>query len=287
MHQGGLLLDACACKFFYVRCLRVCVVVCFFVLFVPPIVRLQKKCRFCLLIYIKNITFAPVFHILYNNVGHHKRANINRTFMDGNVNSNDNLATANNDAGDAVGVSQPFRWYVAIVSNNTEKVCAEKIAALGYDTYVPTQKELRRWKNGRRKIIDRIVIPAAVFVRCTEADRRHHVVNLPFVKRFMVNRAAATNQYGWHPVAIVSDREIEKLRFILYNSDAAITIEPLPLRLGDKVRVVRGKLLGLEGNIVRCESHDSADAANLDIVVQLDILGCARMNISPTDLEKI
>jgi len=124
-------------------------------------------------------------------------------------------------------------------------------------------------------------------VRCTEADRRHHVVNLPFVKRFMVNRAAATNQYGWHPVAIVPDREIEKLRFILYNSDAAITIEPLPLRLGDKVRVVRGKLLGLEGNIVRCESHDSADAANLDIVVQLDILGCARMNISPTDLEKI
>ena len=228
-----------------------------------------------------------MFHILYNNVGHHKRANINRTFMDGNVNSNDNLATANNDAGDAVGVSQPFRWYVAIVSNNTEKVCAEKIAALGYDTYVPTQKELRRWKNGRRKIIDRIVIPAAVFVRCTEADRRPHVVNLPFVKRFMVNRAAATNQYGWHPVAIVPDREIEKLRFILYNSDAAITIEPLPLRLGDKVRVVRGKLLGLEGNIVRCESHDSADAVNLDIVVQLDILGCARMNISPTDLEKI
>lgn len=47
-------------------------------------------------------------------------------------------------------------------------MCAEKIAALGYDTYVPTQKELRRWKNGRRKIIDRIVIPAAVFVRCTE-----------------------------------------------------------------------------------------------------------------------
>lgn len=287
MHQDSLLLDAYVCKFFYVRCLRACVVVCFFVLFVPPTVRLQKKCRFCLLIYIKNITFASVFHILYNNVGHHKRANINRTFMDGNVNSNDNLATANNDAGDAVGVSQPFRWYVAIVSNNTEKVCAEKIAALGYDTYVPTQKELRRWKNGRRKIIDRIVIPAAVFVRCTEADRRHHVVNLPFVKRFMVNRAAATNQYGWHPVAIVPDREIEKLRFILYNSDAAITIEPLPLRLGDKVRVVRGKLLGLEGNIVRCESHDSADAANLDIVVQLDILGCARMNISPTDLEKI
>lgn len=108
MHQDGWLLDAYVCKFFYVRCLRACVVVCFFVLFVPPTVRLQKKCCFCLLIYIKNITFAPVFHILYNNVGHHKRANINRTFMDGNVNSNDNLATANNDAGDAVGVSQPF-----------------------------------------------------------------------------------------------------------------------------------------------------------------------------------
>lgn len=92
-----------------------------------------------------------MFHILYNNVGHHKRANINRTFMDGNVNSNDNLATANNDAGDAVGVSQPFRWYVAIVSNNTEKVCAEKIAALGYDTYVPTQKSCAAGRMGAVK----------------------------------------------------------------------------------------------------------------------------------------
>lgn len=207
--------------------------------------------------------------------------------MDGDVTSNDNLATANNDAGDAVGVSKAQKWYVAIVSNNTEKVCAEKIAALGYDTYVPTQKELRRWKNGRRKIIDRIVIPAAIFVRCTEADRRHHIVNLPFIKRFMVNRAAAANEFGWHPVAIVPDREIQKLRFILYNSDAAVTIEPLPLRLGDKVRVIRGKLIGIEGNIVRCEGNDSADASDLDIVVQLDILGCARMSISPIDLEKI
>lgn len=85
--------------------------------------------------------------------------------MDGNTITNDNIATANNDAGDAVGVSKPLKWYVAVVSNNTEKVCAERIAALGYDTYVPTQKELRRWKNGRRKIIDRIVIHAAVFVR--------------------------------------------------------------------------------------------------------------------------
>lgn len=207
--------------------------------------------------------------------------------MDGNVISNGNITTANNGAGDAVGVSAPLRWYVAIVSNNTEKVCAEKIAALGYDTYVPTQKELRRWKNGRRKIIDRIVIPAAVFVRCTETDRLHHVVSLPFVKRFMVNRAAAANKFGWHPVAVVPDREIQKLRFILYNSDAAITIEPLPLRLGDKVRVVRGNLIGLEGNVVRCEGSAMSDASSLDIVVQLDILGCARMNISPADLEKI
>lgn len=207
--------------------------------------------------------------------------------MDGNTITNDNIATANNDAGDAVGVSKPLKWYVAVVSNNTEKVCAERIAALGYDTYVPTQKELRRWKNGRRKIIDRIVIHAAVFVRCTETDRRHHIVNLPFVKRFMVDRAAATNKFGFHPVAVVPDREIEKLRFILYNSDAAVTIEPLPLRLGDKVRVVRGKLIGLEGNIIRCEGHDTSDSSNLDIVVQLDILGCARMNISPMDLEKI
>lgn len=199
--------------------------------------------------------------------------------MDGDATLNDSFFSAVDGIGDAVGVSLR-KWYVAIVNNNTEKICWAKISQLGYDAYVPIQKEMHYWKGGRRKIVDRIVIPSKLFVRCTEKERRREIVCLPFIKRFMTDRAN-TNKFGLHPLAVVPDSQIERLRFILYNSDNNVTIEPLPLRLGDRVRVVRGKLIGLEGYVVR------RDDGGVDLLVQLDILGCARMNIRQEDLERI
>lgn len=190
------------------------------------------------------------------------------------------------DAGDAVGVS-PLKWYVAVVSNNTEKSCMAKLLRLGYDVYVPVQREMRRLKDGRRKFVDRVVIPSRVFIRCTETERRKQVVTLPFIKRFMTDRASAVNEFGVHPVAVVPDAQLQKLRFILFNSASPVTVEPFPMRLGDKVRVIRGNLVGIEGSIVRCDGGAKDDSGNLDIVVQLDVLGCARMSISRNDLERI
>lgn len=200
--------------------------------------------------------------------------------MDGGTTLNDFSFSPTDVAGDAVGVPDR-KWYVAIVNNNTEKICGYRVAMLGYDTYVPTQTETRRWKNGRRKTVDRVVIPSKVFIRCTEEERMKNIVTLPYIRRFMTDRAGTANQYGWHPLAVVPDREIEKLRFILFNSDSAVTIESLPLYKGDRVRVARGKLMGLEGFIAH------RGDGGTDILVQLDILGCARMNISKEDLERI
>lgn len=177
--------------------------------------------------------------------------------------------------------SPAVHWYVAIVSNNTEKSCGDKLEKAGYEVYVPTQREMRRWKNGRRKLIDRVVIPSVVFIRCTEHERKKEIVGLPYIKRFMTDRARQALTPAGTCIAVVPDAQIEKLRFILYNSDTPVSIESAPLRLGDKVRVVRGRLMGLEGNVIQHRE------GNPDIIVQLDILGCARMNISEDDLERI
>lgn len=193
---------------------------------------------------------------------------------------NNSFLRRQTDAGDAVGV-QRRHWYVAIVNNNTEKSCGSKISKMGYDAYVPMQREAREFRPGRRKTVDRVVIPSRVFVHCTERERLKEIVTLPYIKRFMVDRALAANGFGSHPVAIVPDSEIEKLRFILVNSDNAVTIESRPLRLGDKVRVTRGKLMGLEGNILRRNDGET------DLLVQLNILGCARVAVSRDDLERV
>jgi len=177
----------------------------------------------------------------------------------------------------AVGVRNSH-WFIAIVNNNSEKICAEKLLRLGYETYIPSQTETRLRRNGRRKNVERIVFPALVFIRTTEAGRRT-AVNLPFIKRFMVNRAGEENKFRRHPIAVVPDVQMERLRFMLERADAPVSIEPAVFRYGDKVRVIRGNLAGLEGQVLKTPDGKSR------IFVSLDILGCASVEIDRASLE--
>ena len=74
----------------------------------------------------------------------------------------------------AVGVAGR-KWYVALVNPRHEKSVSEKLQGLGIESYVATQSELHQWKNGRRRQIERVVIPGVVFVRSTEKERREIV----------------------------------------------------------------------------------------------------------------
>ena len=67
------------------------------------------------------------------------------------------------------GEAVPKRWIAALVKMNCEKQVSNKLAKLGYDTYVPTQKEIHQWSD-RKKRIDRIVIPMVVFVRLAKNE---------------------------------------------------------------------------------------------------------------------
>ncbi len=72
---------------------------------------------------------------------------------------------------DAVGVEKSY-WFVAIVNHNSEKRSSEKLNNMNIENYLPTQTELRVWRNGRKAKVDRIVIPSIIFVYCTEQKRK-------------------------------------------------------------------------------------------------------------------
>ena len=201
--------------------------------------------------------------------------------------------TAAAKVGGAVGLfgpkRLPRRWYIAIVNNNTEKACAQRLMKTfagwvsegkNCEVYVPVQRELRRWRNGRRAAVDRIILPTFVFVRCTEAERRHDVAYIPFIKRFFVNIAGAAVN-GHRPVAVIPDSQMAALRRMVEGADDPVTINARPLRLGERVRVNGGKLVGLEGNVYR-ESDGSTH-----LVIKIDILGCAMVKIARDLLEPL
>lgn len=180
---------------------------------------------------------------------------------------------------DAVGVAKSY-WFVAIVKNNSEKQSSEKLDKMGVTNYLPTQKEIRVWKNGRKSKVDRIVIPSTIFIYCTE-QRRKEIVNLPCIFRFMTNRAGSIKDSTNKPLAIIPDNEIERLKFMLGQSDIPVEITSKPFKPGDKVRVIRGNLAGLEGEVMDMKEAQS------DLIVALNIFGCAKLSIDTVNLEII
>lgn len=188
------------------------------------------------------------------------------------------LATVPEGVDDAVGVPEG-KWFVAIVNSRHEKAAGDKLTQMGLNAYVATQKEMRVWANGRRKIIDRVVISSMVFVKCTEKQRRQ-IVTLPYINRFLVNRSADSGGLN-KPVAVIDDAEMEKLKFMLGHSESHVEFVPTEFRVNDNVRVIRGNLRGLEGEI-----RANSDGTHI-LVVGFTLLGGATVFISPQDVEKI
>ena len=196
------------------------------------------------------------------------------------VTADSNLLAAAGPSGvdGAVGVPDA-KWFVAIVNPRHEKAIADKLMNINVTCYVASQKEFRIWKNGRRKTIDRVVIPSMVFVHCSEKQRRL-LVTLPFINRFLVNRSADSGGLN-KPVAVIDDKDIQKLKFMLGQSDHHIDFIPTPLKVNDSVRVIRGSLRGLVGQISR-----SSDGSH-KLMVNFQLLGGASVSIDPHDVEKI
>ncbi len=180
---------------------------------------------------------------------------------------------------DAVGVGKSY-WFVGIVNHNSEKQSSEKLSKKGVVNYLPTQTEIRVWRNGRKSKVDRIVIPSTIFIYCTE-QRRKEIVGLPFIFRFLTNKAGSIKDSTNKPLAIIPDNEIERLKFMLGQSDIPVEITEKPFKAGDKVRVVRGNLAGLEGEVMNMNNAKS------ELIVALDFFGCAKLSIDTQNLEII
>lgn len=190
------------------------------------------------------------------------------------------VVTTANDADDAVGVNG-LHWYIAVVTNRSERKCSESLRLAGYESYVAIQRETHIWKNGRKADVDRIVLPSLVFVRTTETDRLKRVAFLPYVKRFVSDPARRKEEHAPAPAAIVPDAEMQTLKFMLERSEHPVIVDAAVFQSGDRVEVVSGRLKGLQGIVRRVEDGKSR------LFVSLDILGSAHVEIDRKDLKSI
>jgi transcription antitermination factor NusG len=179
------------------------------------------------------------------------------------------------------GVAVPkTQWYVAKTNrNNVEKATAERLTRQGYECYVATQQMIRIWQNGRRKKVDHVVIPSTVFIRCTEEQRLQAAYD-PNISRFLTDRASQSESGNSKRIATIPDAQMERMKFMLGQSDIPVGFTPVRYHNGDKVRVIRGNLAGLEGLVIKATDNKS------ELVVSVDLLGSAKLTVNTTDLEK-
>ena len=166
----------------------------------------------------------------------------------------------------------PKRWVAALVQMNCERKVAARLDKMGIENYVAIQKEEHQWSD-RRKKIERVVIPMVVFVRLTQ-DEEDEFRRLSFIIKFITypgSKDLATP---------IPDTQIEKLKFLLHNADAKVSIVE-NLKVGDRVRLIRGPMKGLEGELSYIEENKPI------VAIRIDGLGYACVSVEKINLELI
>lgn len=167
-------------------------------------------------------------------------------------------------------------WIAAYTRPRSEKKAAAQLAQnpnFPIGTYVATQTQIREWSD-RKKKVESVVIPMVIFAEVSsEAEilevKKHHLI------------IKVLTFPGKKESAHIPDKQIEQLKFMLNKSDEPVEFVEGDFKIYDKVKVVDGKLAGLEGVVIR-----TADG-NTKLVILIDLLGGASMIINPTNLELI
>lgn len=168
--------------------------------------------------------------------------------------------------------ARPRYWVAVLVQMCTEKKVGERLAKLNIENYVPTQKEVHQWSD-RKKYVERVVIPMVVFVRVDEVLEKQ-LKTYSFVYKLL-------SYPGSKNAAVIPEEQIESLKFMLNHADSNVVLDNNLLQIGEEVRIVRGSLKGLEG-----ELH-VVDMDKMMVAIRIECLGCACVNVALTDVERL
>lgn len=164
-------------------------------------------------------------------------------------------------------------WYAAYTRVNQEMSIKKRLDALNIENYLPLQEVVRQGPEGRRKVQE-LLIRGLIFVR---TDRR---TSFALLNDYSLNIVYIRDRETRHSL-IIPDKQMKDFMFLLDFSDEVIEVVNKELRRGDKVRVIKGPFLGLEGELVRVKGHRR-------VVVRLEgVVSIATSYIPGSYLEKI
>lgn len=169
--------------------------------------------------------------------------------------------------------ARPKFWVAAYTRPRSEKKAAEELSKLGIETYVATQTQLRQWSD-RKKKVETVVIPMVIFLEVTSNEEIMRVRRHPLIIKLLTLP-------GERMPARIPEKQISQLRYMLRKSEDPVEFCQRPVKVADRVRVIRGNLVGLEGNV------EKAPDGKTFIVITIDFLGGAKVSVDRSDIEVV
>lgn len=130
------------------------------------------------------------------------------------------------------------KWYAAYTKSRTEKKVFEELQQNGIEAYLPLQRKLKQWSD-RKKWVEEPLLRCYIFVNIELKDY-YRVLNTRGVVRYITFEGKAVP---------IPENQIDVLRKIV-ATEADVEVTSDRFAPGDKVKVVGGPLLGLEGEMV-------------------------------------
>ena len=170
-------------------------------------------------------------------------------------------------------------WFAARTLSKQEFAVKKRIENLnleeGIDVecYLPTRTVISQLKYRRK----RNVVPVArglIFIHATKQSACD-IHNVYGVQVFYMK------DFSTHSMLVVPDKQMHDFMFLLDFSPSGIEVLNKNLKRGDRVRVIKGPLLGLEGELVRLMGHKR-------VIIRLEgVVSIATSYIPGSFLERI
>ncbi len=160
--------------------------------------------------------------------------------------------TAGNDLSLAPHSSPDYPWYAIRVRSNYEKNVGIALNARGYQEFVPLYRKRSQWTD-RVASLEVPLFPGYVFCRLN-IEKRLPVLTAPGVVSIV--------GFGSDFIS-VPDAEIDAIRHAL--TCGALVLPHPYLRVGQRVRIERGAMTGVEGLLLRVRD-------DFRLVVSINIL---------------
>lgn len=164
-----------------------------------------------------------------------------------------------------------IRWFASRTRYGQELSIGRKLEERGIERFIPTHIHTVK-RNGRRKKLEKPVINNLIFLRATKAEALElaNLYGIPL--NYLIDRS--TNS-----LLVIPDRQMEDFIKVMREDEEEGPVEQ-PVAVGEKIRVIRGKLKGVEGNVLEVSDKTF-------IVVSLCGLLQAKARITRTSFKKI